>query len=175
MVIVDGKEEWISRSIVVSAFIFASNNDGKIYVLANKRGVGTPSNHHKWNVPTGYLDYDETLAEGSCREIWEETGIRLMPEQLKMVRILDTPHGKKQNVAVRFCAFLEEKTSDFVFSTEHMEPNEVEDVQWIPITDINSYKWAFGNEVAIREVLSTEDGIKFQHKKVLGYSLVNNL
>ena len=59
-VIKDGKEYWISRSIAVACFVYKIVND-EIYVLANKRGSGTPDFQGYWYCPCGYLDYDETL------------------------------------------------------------------------------------------------------------------
>lgn len=34
-----------------------------------------------WNQPAGHLEADETLVQAAERELWEETGIRAMPQQ----------------------------------------------------------------------------------------------
>lgn len=34
-----------------------------------------------WNQPAGHLEADETLIEAASRELWEETGIRAVPQQ----------------------------------------------------------------------------------------------
>ena len=36
-----------------------------------------------WAIPGGFMEEGESLAEGAARELWEETGIRLAPEQLQ--------------------------------------------------------------------------------------------
>lgn len=44
-----------------------------------------------WAMIGGGLEIDETLAHGALRELWEETGIRLTEEDLKLYRIYDDP------------------------------------------------------------------------------------
>lgn len=44
--------------------------------LAPKRGY--------WAIPAGFMEQGETLAEASARELWEETGLRIPPEQLQL-------------------------------------------------------------------------------------------
>ncbi|AFJ47459.1 NUDIX hydrolase [Shimwellia blattae] len=34
-----------------------------------------------WNQPAGHLEANETLVEAASRELWEETGIRAVPQQ----------------------------------------------------------------------------------------------
>ncbi len=43
-----------------------------------------------WNVPGGYLENKETLAEGASREAWEEAQITL--ENLKLHSVYSIPH-----------------------------------------------------------------------------------
>ena len=33
-----------------------------------------------WNQPAGHLEADETLVQAASRELWEETGIRALPQ-----------------------------------------------------------------------------------------------
>lgn len=37
-----------------------------------------------WAIPGGFMEAGETSAEGAARELWEETGIRLPPDQLEL-------------------------------------------------------------------------------------------
>ena len=128
-VIIDGKEEWLSRSIAAVAYVFASVGDN-IYVLANKRGKGLPNNVGKWNAPSGFLDYDEDLADCAVREVYEETGI-----------VIDN-----------YANYSGDLNS---ITTEHSEPNEVEEVKWIPIQDIDKYEWTSEAHLAnIRRAIS---------------------
>lgn len=36
-----------------------------------------------WAIPGGFMEAGESLAEGAARELWEESGIRLQPDELE--------------------------------------------------------------------------------------------
>ena len=56
----DGKKLWYSRSLACSVIILRYSDDCKnIEVLAAKRGAGVEYNRGKWNVPGGFIDFDE--------------------------------------------------------------------------------------------------------------------
>lgn len=137
-VIVDGKEEWISRSMAAVAYVFTEIG-GKTYVLANKRGIGMPNNVGKWNAPSGFLDYDEDLTDCAIREVYEETGVKIDKEDIQFFQLDSDPKRTNQVVLARYYA---NYTGDpDVLTTEHSEPNEVEEVKWIPISEIQNYEW----------------------------------
>ncbi len=135
----DGKEYWVSRSIAVLCYVFTRIN-GKTCVLANKRGTGVDKTG-LWNAPSGFLDYDETLKECACREVYEETGIKLSPRNLNLFRIVDNPNRKGQNVLIVFSTTFIANQSNKKTTTEHCEPNEVDEVKWIPLSKIDNYDW----------------------------------
>ena len=59
---------------------------------------------------------------------------------------LDTePHGVRQTmVASHYARFVEEDTQDWDFTTKYSELDETEEIKWIPLSDINKYKWTRG-------------------------------
>jgi ADP-ribose pyrophosphatase YjhB (NUDIX family) len=67
---------WISRSCAVTVAIIL-NQKNKKYVLMSKRGQGTPDFQGFWNMPCGYLDWNETCKQAVYREVFEETGLNL--------------------------------------------------------------------------------------------------
>lgn len=45
---------------------------------------GLQPQYGKWAIPGGFLENGETLAEGAARELREEAGVHLAPEQLQL-------------------------------------------------------------------------------------------
>lgn len=152
--VVDGKTYWISRSVAVVGFVFARVNK-QLCILANKRGEGTPDFQGKWNVPCGYLDYDETGEEGCVREIFEETGVKLNPTDMKFIQVNTDPvNSNRQNVSLRYRTYLsEEFAKNITFTNKNSESNEVDDIRWIPIKDIDNYEWAFNHNELIKNMM----------------------
>ena len=62
----NGKKLWYSRSLAVSALVHFIK-DGEFYILANKRGSGAEFNQHLWNLPGGFVDFNETAEQAACR------------------------------------------------------------------------------------------------------------
>jgi len=151
-VVINEDEYWISRSISVEGFIFT--NDNGLRVLANKRGIGCPNNIGKWNCPCGYLDYDETLKQACLREIKEETNLTVDPSLLYFAGIDSIPKDKKQNVSVLFWSYKDTYLHQTI-TGEFAEPNEVDDVMWIGLDELDRYNWAFEHNYTIMRVALT--------------------
>ena len=143
------------RYCAVVAFIFAVVN-GKFCVLANRRGIGTPDFQGFWNCPCGFLERNEFGNEGAARETFEECSYKIDPKKLKMVGVQTDPvKSNNGNVTIRFSAFV---GSQYLFAKAELnknggEENEVDDIKWIPVDEIDMYDWAFGHEETIREVM----------------------
>lgn len=138
-IIKDGKEYWVSRSIAVVTYVFAIIN-GVTHVLANKRGSGLPNNVGKWNAPSGFLDYGETLEQCAKREIFEETGIVIKDsDALTCFEIDSSPSREKEVVLVRYTHLYKGDTNSL--TNEFSEANEVDEIKWIPISEIGNYEW----------------------------------
>lgn len=53
-----------------------------------------------WDLPGGYLDWDETVEQGAARELKEETGLVVDPASLKLFHVFSTPQNKAKNQVV---------------------------------------------------------------------------
>lgn len=146
----DGKTYWVSRSVAAVSYVYTIK-DGVSMVLANKRGPGLPNNVGKWNAPSGFLDYGETVEQCAIRETYEETGVRIPNAILK--EIDDNPSRPNQNILFRFYTFVEYQEPN----TEHCEPNEVEEVKWIPLTELNDYEWT--SETHLKKMVDCAKGL----------------
>lgn len=108
------------RHVVVHAII---ELDGKL--LLEKR-QGDLLETGKWSLPAGFLNRDETSAQGIVREVKEETGWE--SEVISLFRLNtkpDRPHEDRQNIAIEFLVRPIKKTG---------EPDtESSKVEWISI------------------------------------------
>ena len=146
---------WLSRSACVVTLIVAKVK-GKHYVLASQRGKGTPDPEFVgcWNLCCGYLDYNETLREAATRELFEETGIMIHSDDLVFYKINDNPFDdKRQNITFRYfylleCDHLPNTTNNF------SEVDEVDEIAWIPVENVNNVIWAFNHKQLVNEMLN---------------------
>lgn len=144
---------WFSRSMATAIFVFCKDKDGDWCVLASERGEDAADFRGFWNCTCGYLDFDETMKDCAMRELYEETGILIDENIVKVVGMEDNPEANRQNVTVRFAAFIEDAvTDDFEFSKKHNEGKEVGEIKWIKITDTDNYMWAFNHDKRIKEI-----------------------
>jgi 8-oxo-dGTP pyrophosphatase MutT (NUDIX family) len=122
--------------------------------LASERGIEAADFRGMWNCPCGYLDYDETTKECAVRECFEETGVQIPIDSLIFINYEDDPvTANRQNVTFRFAAKIENHvTTDFKFSKEKNEGEEVGDIKWVKIKDIDNYEWAFNHKKRIEEI-----------------------
>lgn len=139
---VDGNLYWVHRSVAAAGFVFNIIN-GFTHILAVKRGVGAADGQGLWCCPCGYLDFDETLEECVIREIKEETGLIIPKNELSLIQIHDDPIEEKQNVTAQYFGLFIDNTEELFFSGEEID--EVEEIKWIPMSDLESYEWAFNH------------------------------
>lgn len=150
---------WLSRSVSIFCATFAYDSSGNPYVLASQRGKGTPDPEliGKWNCCTGYVEYNENLIEAAIRETFEETGIRIyyhriMPCNYPLLIEDDPRKDKRQNIIIRYYCVLPNNISAYKFSKKYNEKDEVGEIKWIPVQDIQRYEWAFNHDTLIDEI-----------------------
>lgn len=108
------------RHVVVHAIV---EKDGAL--LLEKR-TGDLLETGKWGLPSGFLERDETAAQGMLRELKEETG--WIGEVIALFRINtkpDRPKEDRQNVSLEFLIRAIAKVGE--------PDHESSKVEWIPI------------------------------------------
>lgn len=144
---------WFSRSMAVAVFIYCKDKNGIWHVLASERGKGTPDFQGYWNCVCGYVERDTTIAENCVKEVKEELGIDINKNDLTFIGFEDSPKANHQNVTFRYAVILNSKTIDnFSFSHKWNEKDEVGEIKWVALNDINKYQWAFRHEKRIIEI-----------------------
>lgn len=170
----EGQTLWFSRSIACSMYLFIKERStGVWYILVSKRGPGCPSAVGKWNVPGGYLDFDETLEDAARRECFEETGVKVT-EKLKLASISTDLKSKKQNIVCSFYAVREvNDISEISFSYDNNEQNEVADIDlwrvgyFKELPKDAAKEMAFGHDKMIREIFDKRINIGFVNKYII--------
>lgn len=147
----DGRELWLSRSVAVAVTVIVEV-DAKPYVLINQRGPGVPDGQGLWNMPCGYLDYDETLGEAAVREVWEECGVNVL--ELREGALFDAietpwdinsaPTYGKQNVTTYHGLATRVQTLP-ALTDAYNEPGETTAIHWVRLTELGSYPFAFNH------------------------------
>lgn len=137
--IFENKNEASLRHVVVHAIV---EMDGSL--LLEKR-TGDLLESGKWALPGGFLNRDETAAQGVLRELQEETGWE--GEVIALFKINSSPnrpHEDRQNVAFDFLIKPIKKVG---------EPDaESSKVEWIPIDKLlplSEFAFDHGESIAL--------------------------
>lgn len=146
---------YVSRSCAAEAVVLCKKN-GVWHVLANKRGPGCFNNVGLWNVPSGYVDTDETCEQTAVRETFEETGVTIYERNLTMYCLDSAPTGRQNIVAVYYTVLDREelpRTSD-----EYSEEGEISEIKWIPETEFDYYCWISKEHIGrVKEIIKLLD------------------
>lgn len=135
----NGKEYWVSRSNVISLYVFCKDVSGRWCILASKRGPKSKVSPNKWNVVCGFLDYGYTLEDTAVKECFEETGVKINKNQLRNNGTFS--HRKYDAVSTRFSCVLNGTTENYPTSITNCEPGEVSEAKWIPLDEVDQYIW----------------------------------
>lgn len=149
--VVDGRVIWDSRSPVVMAVILAQYKD-EVYALINKRGKGMDVEQGKWNLPGGYMDWDENGFDAVHREVFEETGVDIIPIRFENFvikshlyepfMIKTEPTGARQNVTLVYGMYF--KCNELPkINLEFDSNDEVDEALWVNLKEIDNYVFAF--------------------------------
>ena len=146
---------WFSRSIAVAVIVLCNDSDGNVRVLGAERGPEAADFRGCYNLPCGYLDFNETLEQAARREILEEVGLDLSDCELDLIGVQDDPvKSNRQNVTMRYVTTIYDKKCEKIeFSRDGNEGAEVGDIRWFKYEDIDSVKWAFGHDELAKEIL----------------------
>lgn len=159
---------WYSRSVAVELYVFAKDNKGKWNVLACQRGPGCPNEVGKYCVPCGYLDFDERTRQAAVRECLEETGIRVLEDNVHFWGVISIPdyynsnnvdnhNPYSQNVVHRYAVVLNDTVENITrdFSFNNNEQDECTDIRFICIDDTYKFNWAFYHKRTIHSIYKT--------------------
>lgn len=149
-----------SRSVaLVATVLFFNEYTQEHYILLGQRGKGTPDidQRGKWNLICGYLDWDESGPNGIKREIFEESGVDI--DKLINSKDFEVIYNKdfdnsnpwavqtnsitdRQNVSLHYAIGFKGRYFPYL-THENSEPDEVENIRWIALSEIDDMKEEF--------------------------------
>ena len=97
---------------------------GKILLL---RRCNTGFQDGNYGLPAGHLDGGETAREGGAREIQEEIGLIINPEDMQVVHVMH----RKATQDERIDFFMTAKKYDG--EIQNREPEKCDDLSWFPL------------------------------------------
>ncbi len=122
--------------------------EGRGHVLVVRRG--NPPFEGQWALPGGYLEVDEDLAPAAVRELQEETGIALQPEELTQLAAYGDPDRdpRGRTVSVAHVVRLDEPG-------EPKGGSDADDARWMPVDDLLANdELAFDHALIVTQALA---------------------
>lgn len=122
--------------ISAAAYLFAKNKNGEWCVLCGKRS-GNSKEHQggMFDVPCGMREDGESIIQTAIRETYEESGIKLSPNDIKFIE--RQPWGQG-NIGSNFMGIFNECIPIGTGDYEH------DFFRWIRVSDVGKYRWAYG-------------------------------
>lgn len=100
--------------------------DGKILL---SRRFNTGYKDGSYSLPAGHIEDGESLTQGAAREVFEEIGLKIVPQAFKLVHVM---HRKEQDIRM-----------DFFFTADigdkkpvNKEPEKCDDLRWFPLSNL---------------------------------------
>ena len=140
------------RSVGVVLFVWWFNHRKKqIEFLICKRGTKTTEYKSAWNLPSGYLNWNETGEEGAARECWEECGVEIDPEKVTLAEVSTKPDdNQRQNVILRYITQLNQKPN---INLEVIDKQESVEIEFITEKEVEKYEFAWKQKETIYRLL----------------------
>lgn len=104
----------LEKPYIISVYAIIRNEKGEFLLL--RRSENSHTNPGKWDLPGGKVNPDESLKEGVVREVWEETGISIVPGDIAGEVYFELP--EKKVIAIVFDGGY--IVADVKLSYEHM-------------------------------------------------------
>ncbi|HEV7754974.1 MAG TPA: NUDIX hydrolase [Mycobacteriales bacterium] len=119
----------VTPNYTVGAVVLLRSPDGALLLLRQRPWKG-------WSLPGGLLDRLEEPADGARREVAEEIGLHLGPDELLPAVPNAVVYPRAQQVDCVFTATVDPATREL-----HLDPVEVQDARWFPADELPPLTW----------------------------------
>ena len=111
--------------MIASGYVFFIKENK---ILLSKR-LNTGYMDGMYGLPSGHIENNESITQGTYREIKEETGVKLKPSDISLVHVM---HRKENDIRMDFF-FL---AKHYIGEPKNTEPEKCDDLQWFPINNL---------------------------------------
>jgi ADP-ribose pyrophosphatase YjhB (NUDIX family) len=155
------KTHYQNPNVLVAVYVCVGDK-----ILWIKRGI--PPAVGKWAMPGGFMENDETPEAAACRELFEETGLRISPDEMNLVSVSSILNMAQTHLVFR--CHLEEEPA----TTETEEATEFGwfDEQNLPWDELafpkiephvrQIYRWLANGNYGIRVGFIDEGGSQYR-------------
>ncbi len=115
-----------SMTVLVAAVIVHDRATDRVVLL--QRGQDAKFAQGKWDLPVGKNEPGEPITETAVRELYEESGLTVKPESLKVAHII---HGARGVEAPNGFLTVVFATHEWTGEPENREPRKHAQVRWV--------------------------------------------
>lgn len=133
-----------ARTVATNALLLDKSNAKSPKILLVRRGENPDKGW--WDIPGGYIDWDETLEEGVARELKEETGLIAHPESFALFNTFSNPNNKTKNQVIDMYYISTQFTGDL-----KIDEKEITDAQWFELSHLPE-NVAFDHRVTLEKL-----------------------
>jgi 8-oxo-dGTP diphosphatase len=119
-----------SRFQLIPAVFMVFRDEDKVLML---RRVNTGWRDGEYTLPSGHLDGDETARAAAVRELKEEVGAEVKPNDLHFVHVMHRRGDEGDHERVDF--FFE--VTKYEGQLQNAEPEKADDFKWFPINSLS--------------------------------------
>ncbi|RCG15066.1 NUDIX domain-containing protein [Streptomyces reniochalinae] len=120
-----------SMTLLVAAVIVHDTANDRVLLL--QRGPNAKFAQGKWDLPVGKNDPGEPITDTAVRELYEETGLTVKPESLRVAHLI---HGARGVEAPNGFFTVVFTTHDWTGEPENREPGKHAQVRWVDVKAI---------------------------------------
>ncbi|MGW7294890.1 NUDIX domain-containing protein [Streptomyces xiamenensis] len=109
-----------------AAVVVHDRERGRVVLL--RRGAGARFGAGLWDLPVGKCEPGEPVTRGAIRELYEETGLRVAAEDLRLAHVVHAAPGVGSAAGFLTVVFVTERWSG---EPVNREPGKHEAVSWV--------------------------------------------
>lgn len=107
-------------SVVATTKTLIVNEKNQLLLLKIGLHTQQPERSHTWDLPGGFIDEGESEVEGAVREIKEETGIDVNPDEVNLLYGTTGYYKERDKSVTHLCyGIVFDKTPQITISWEH--------------------------------------------------------